>query len=208
MAWQESYRYWPHFPQHIDYPAFKVNQQCFIRKVHKCGKIFGASKSCFIACPDDVELEPILELMSEKLTKVGTEPIIAIRERAYGQDIFCTKICGKIIEAKFCIVILDDLIVDKRNIPNPNVYYEYGLMTALKKHIIPLQKEKLKLAFNIQSYDTVKYNSGNIAAELDRAIKEAIKITEAEDKTIQKISMPEKTILRNLELGGVRAQGR
>jgi hypothetical protein len=123
--------------------------------VHNCGKIFGASKSCFIACPTDEELEPILELMSEKLTKMGVEPVIAVKERAYGQDIFCTKICGKIIESRFCAVFLDDTIINKQNIPNPNVYYEYGLMTSLRKHIIPLQKDSLKLAFNIQSYDTI-----------------------------------------------------
>ena len=81
--------------------------------------------------------------MSEKLAKVGVEPIIAVKERAYGQDIFCTKICGKIIESRFCIVILDDTIEAEKNIPNPNVYYEYGLMTSLRKHIIPLQKEDL-----------------------------------------------------------------
>src|SRR5574337_706789 len=80
-----------------------LNEQCFIRKQHKCGKMYGASKSCFIACPTDDDLEPILELMSEKLTKLGIEPIIAVKERAYGQDIFCTKICGKIIESRFCI---------------------------------------------------------------------------------------------------------
>lgn len=207
MSWESSYRRLRYLPRSIEHPAFKINQQCFIRKVHKCGKIFGASKSCFIACPSDPELNPILELMSEKLTKVGIEPIIAIRERAYGQDIFCTKICGKIIEAKFCVVILDDLIVEKKNIPNPNVYYEYGLMTALRKDIIPLQKEKLKLAFNIQSYDTIKYNSSNIATELDRAIKDAIKVSESTDKVEKKISVSEKTILRNLELAGFEIKG-
>lgn len=184
---------------------FKVNERCFIRKEHKCGKVFGASKSCFIACPEEEELELILELFTEKLAKVGIETIIAVKERAYGQDIFCTKICGRIIESKFCVTILDDSIEDGKNIPNPNVYYEYGLMTSLGKHIIPLQKEGLKLAFNIQSYDTIKYNSGNIATELDRAIKDAIKITESRDKKDKKAEgLPEKFILRHFELSGLK----
>ena len=184
---------------------FKVNERCFIRKEHKCGKIFGASKSCFIACPDEEELEPILELFSEKLAKVGIETTIAVKERAYGQDIFCTKICGKIIESKFCVTILDDSIVDGKNIPNPNVYYEYGLMTSLGKHIIPLQKEDLKLAFNIQSYDTIKYNPKNIATELDRAIKDAIKITESREKEDKKAGIfSEKSILRSFEISGFK----
>ena len=179
--------------------SLKTNERCFIRKEHKCGKIFGASKSCFIACPNEDNIELILKLMSKKLSKAKIEPIIAVKERAYGQDIFCTKICGKIIESQFCIVILDDSIKEGKNIPNPNVYYEYGLMTALRKHIIPLQNEDLDLAFNIQSYDTIKYKQSNIEAELDRAIKDAIKITESKEIE-EKGPIPEKTILRKLEL--------
>ena len=201
MTWSIS-RYMPRrFGSEYPYFPFRVNERCFIRKDHICRKNFGASKSCFIACPNDDELETILSLISEKLTKVGIEPIIAVKERAYGQDIFCTKICGKIIESQFCIVILDDCIEEGRNIPNPNVYYEYGLMTSLKKHIIPLQKENLKLAFNIQSYDTIKYTSKNISIELDRAIKDAIKLVElkVEDK---RSPLSEKTILRNFEMSG------
>jgi len=202
MAWKDVYELLYSNNSSLLAESFNANANCFIRKEHKCGKIFGASKSCFIACPTDDVIEPILELISEKLTKVGIEPIIAVKERAYGQDIFCTKICGKIIESRFCVVILDDTIKDSSNIPNPNVYYEYGLMTSLKKHIIPLQKEDLKLAFNIQSYDTVKYNNKNIGFELDRAIKEAIRITEQKKKIEKDITLNDKTVLRKLELAG------
>lgn len=182
----------------------KINEQCFIRKGHKCGKMFGASKSCFIACPSDDGIEMTLELISEKLSKAGIEAIIAVNERAYGQDIFCTKICGKIIESRFCLVLLDDSIIKNKNIPNPNVYYEYGLMTALQKHIIPLQKDDLKLAFNIQSYDTIKYKSQNIGIELDRAIKDAIKITEAKNILDKKQILSNKSLLRKFELANFK----
>jgi len=200
MTWRSKYDYLYGRRDTFFADSFNMNEKCFIRKEHKCGKIFGASKSCFIACPSEEEIETILELISEKLTKVGVEPIIAVKERAYGQDIFCTKICGKIIESKFCIVILDDAIKDSVNIPNPNVYYEYGLMTSLKKHIIPLQKEKQKLAFNIQSYDTVKYSNKNIGIELDRAIKEGLRITEQTKKTDTVSILNDRTILRKFEL--------
>lgn len=183
-----------------------LNEQCFIRKQHKCGKMYGASKSCFIACPTNDDLEPILGLMSEKLTKLGIEPIIAVKERAYGQDIFCTKICGKIIESRFCIVILDDAVKDGTNLPNPNVYYEYGLMTAFRKHIIPLQKEDLELAFNIQSYDTIKYNSRNIGVELDRAIRDAVKLTDAVEPEKTREEIADKVILRRMEMAGFEAK--
>ena len=92
MGWKEDQRMFPFLSSEeaLQHPVgpFKVNERCFIRKEHKCGKIFGASKSCFIACPDEEGLEPILELFSEKLAKVGIETTIAVKERAYGQDIF------------------------------------------------------------------------------------------------------------------------
>jgi len=201
MSWHSNY-YWED-ENRTNRDALSVNEQCFIRKDHKCGKMFGASKSCFIACPTDDKIEPILGLMSEKLSKVGIEPIIAVKERVYGQDIFCTKICGRIIESRFCIVILNDSMHDGKNIPNPNVYYEYGLMTSLRKHLIPLQKEDLELAFNIQSYDTIKYSDRNISGELDRAIKDAVRITEAKEKEDTATSLSEKTLLRKLELAGL-----
>jgi len=210
MTWQNSYTTFGlqgiESLSHLD--SFPLNERCFIRKEHKCGKIFGASKSCFIACPKNDELEVILGLMSEKLTKVGIEPIIAVKERVYGQDIFCTKICGRIIESRFCVVILDDNIVNGTNIPNPNVYYEYGLMTSLKKHIIPLQEEGLDLAFNIQSYDTIKYKNETIGSELDRAIKDAIRITEKKEKEDKGIALPEKILLRKLEMVGFNQRDR
>lgn len=183
-----------------------VNEQCFIRKQHKCGKMHGVSKSCFIACPTDDDLETVLELISEKLTKLGIEPIIAVKERAYGQDIFCTKICGRIIESRFCIAILNDSIRDGVSIPNPNVYYEYGVMTALRKHIIPLQKADMNLAFNIQSYDTVKYGPKNIGAELERGIRDAVKITEAKQADSTPAAISERMILRRIELAGFEAK--
>jgi hypothetical protein len=202
MAWQSRYA-WLRSAR-VDNDTFggslSVNERCFIRKEHSCGKMFGASKSCFIACPTDDGLEPILELLSEKLMRAGIEPIIAVKERAYGQDIFCTKICGKIIESRFCVVILDDAIKDQTNVPNPNVYYEYGLMTSLRKHIVPLQKENSQLAFNIQSYDTIKYSTRNIGSELDRAIKDAVRISEVRERPSEPAGIPERPLLRQMEL--------
>ncbi len=163
---------------------FKKISTCFIRKDHTCDKYIGASKSCFIACPSTPEVKIMTGLITEKLSKIGVEPVVAIDLRAYGQDIFCTKICGKIIEAQFCIAILDDIPKSSggkdTNTPNPNVYYEYGLMTALGKYVIPLQKEGQSLAFNIKAHDTIKYTPDNLSVEIDLALKDATKITEEE----------------------------
>ena len=70
---------------------FPINERCFIRKEHECGKMFGPSKSCFIACPTDDDLEAILGLMSEKLSKVGIEPIVAVKERASAKTYFAPR---------------------------------------------------------------------------------------------------------------------
>lgn len=205
-------RFLPHIgiPQQ---PQFREIPKCVVRKDHSCGKFLGASKSCFVACPSTEEVETILALIGEKLTKIGIEPVIAIKERAYGQDIFCTKICGKIIESQFCLVILDDTIKTINgkvlNIPNPNVYYEYGLMTALGKYVIPLQKEGQDLAFNIQTHDTIKYTPRNLSAELDRAFKDATKITE-EDRSGYQYgdTISERLVSRCLEISGFQRKGR
>lgn len=186
---------------------FREIAKCFVRKDHTCEKFLGASKSCFVACPSSDEVNIMLDLITEKLTKIGVEPVIAIKERAYGQDIFCTKICGKIIESQFCLVILDDTIEpingSSVNIPNPNVYYEYGLMTALGKYVIPLQKDGQKLAFNIQTHDTIKYTPRNLSAELDRAFKDAAKITQ-EDRSGYEYAdaISERVFRRSIEING------
>lgn len=167
--------------------SFKRNDRCFIRKNHDCGRYFGASKMCFIACPDPKEAGLELAIISEKLQKEGIDPFIAVRERAYGEDIFCTKICGKIIESMFCIVLLNDVKSNESNelIPNPNVYYEYGLMTAMKKEIIPLQHSEHNLAFNIQGLETIKYTNENLVDELEKAIKKTLAIIEMTRETEQ-----------------------
>jgi len=166
---------------------FKKNNRCFIRKDHDCGRYIGASKMCFIACPDPREVGLELEIISGKLQKEGIDSFIAIRERAYGEDIFCTKICGRIIESMFCIVLLNDVKSRKSDelIPNPNVYYEYGLMTAMKKEIIPLQHSQHNLAFNIQGLETIKYTNVNLSDELEKAIKKTLAIIEISRDTEQ-----------------------
>ena len=142
---------------------------------------------CFIACPDPKEVGLELAIISEKLQKEGIDPFIAVRKRAYGEDIFCTKICGKIIESMFCIVLLNDVKSNESNelIPNPNVYYEYGLMTAMKKEIIPLQHSEHNLAFNIQGLETIKYTNENLVDELEKAIKKTLAIIEMTRETEQ-----------------------
>jgi uncharacterized protein Yka (UPF0111/DUF47 family) len=87
----------------------------------------------------------------------------------------------------FCIVLLNDVKSNESNelIPNPNVYYEYGLMTAMKKEIIPLQHSEHNLAFNIQGLETIKYTNENLVDELEKAIKKTLAIIEMTRETEQ-----------------------
>ena len=199
------------YPESQEPTPFRRINQCFIRKEHTCGKYLGASKSCFIACPSTGEVKMLTELISEKVTKHGIEPIIAIDIRAYGQDIFCTKICGKIIESQFCIAILDDnptnLKGGKTNIPNPNVYYEYGIMTSLGKYVIPLQKEGHDLAFNIKTHDTIRYSPGDVSAEIDKALITAIKVTIEERESSVADIIPDYMYRSFLAVHGYQQQG-
>jgi len=59
MSWTNKYQYL-YGAKERKHPveSFGTNENCFIRKEHRCGKFYGASKSCFIACPTDEEIEP------------------------------------------------------------------------------------------------------------------------------------------------------
>ena len=79
-------------------------------------------------------------------------------------------------------------------------------MTSLRKHIVPFQRNDLKLAFNIQSHDTIKYDAKNISAEIDRAVKDAIRMTESKESYEKKLTFSDKAILRRLELSGFESK--
>jgi hypothetical protein len=152
--------------------SVKANDKCLVRH-QDCKRIFGGSRICFVACPSSEEIALELEIIRQKLREVNIEPYIAVDQREFQKDIFCEKICTKIIESQFCIVILNDVMdmQDNVRIPNANVYYEYGLMTAFRKKIIPVQLIDQTLAFNIQSLDTLKYNRKDFASQIEEAIK-------------------------------------
>lgn len=152
--------------------TIQANEKCLVRH-QECKRIFGGSRICFVACPNSDEIALELEVIRNKLREVNIEPYVAIDERDFQKDIFCEKICTKIIESQFCIVILNDVKDPKDSIrkPNANVYYEYGLMTAFRKKMIPIQFDGQRLAFNIQSLDTLKYNRKDFATQIEDAIR-------------------------------------
>ena len=151
------------------------NQKCIIRD-QDCNCTNNSSNICFIACPHSYQIKLELDLVQKISKKLGFKPYIAVREKVFNKDIFCEKICSKIIEAKVCIVFLNEIATGKKKIkkPNANVYYEYGMMTALGKNIIPISKEGQKLAFNIQSLDILRYNKKNFSGLIKYALKQFI----------------------------------
>ncbi|MBN1328493.1 MAG: hypothetical protein JXA54_03365 [Candidatus Heimdallarchaeota archaeon] len=155
----------------------KINKECIVRD-RPCGRVFNCSNTCFIACASSDQVGFELDLIKDCLLNEEIEPYVAVDNFVPAKDIFCTKICTKIIESKFCIVLLSG-ITDSNNtvLPNSNVYYEYGLMTSWHKYIIPILREDQKLSFNIQSLDTIKYSPSNFKTKLNQAIILALSST-------------------------------
>jgi len=149
-----------------------INEQCFIRS-QSCGRVYGGSRTCFIACPTTDELQLEIDVIKSVLRDNNIEPYVAVENFEPGKDIFCEKICAKIIESQFSAVLLSDVIYGGKDIatPNPNVYYEYGLMVVMHKTIIPLQKQDTPLAFNIQNLDTLTYTPKTLRGVFQAALK-------------------------------------
>lgn len=140
-----------------------------------CGYGYESAKLCFVACPGDEEYILKIDAIKDIVETKQYECHIALKKIDPGNFAFCTKICSKIIQSQFCIVLLDpSKDTDKREYPNPNVHLEYGLMMSQNKHIIPLQNEKYTLPFNIAPLDTLKYNEKNFKVLVNEAVDHAI----------------------------------
>lgn len=151
----------------------KINQKCFVG-LPSCGYGYESAKSCFLAAPGDDKYTLQIEVIKDILESKQYECHIALKRIDPGNFAFCTKICSKIIQSQFCIVLLDPSSKDKKEFPNPNVHMEYGMMLGQNKHVIPLQHEKYNLAFNIAPLDTIKYNDSNFKKKVTDAIDNAI----------------------------------
>ena len=155
--------------------TIKKNEKCFIG-MPSCGYGYESAKSCFIAAPSDEKYNIKLDLIKNIVESKQYECHIALKRIDPGNFAFCTKICSKIIQSQFCIVLLDPS-VDKGGLEysNPNVNLEYGMMLSQNKYIIPLQDEKYQLPFNVAPLDTIKYNEGNFTTKITEAVDYAIK---------------------------------
>jgi len=162
----------------------KKNDNCFIG-MPSCGYFYESAKSCFVACPSDAEYNLKVDVIKNIVESKQYECHIALKRDDPGNFAFCTKICSKIIQSKFCIVLLEPSKKGKAEYPNPNVHFEYGMMISQNKFIIPLQDEKHDLSFNISPLDTIKYNDTNFKQKVTEIINNAIGIAEGKQAKSQ-----------------------
>ena len=102
-----------------------------------------------------------------------------LSDNSKGLDAFCDKICSKIQESLFCIVMLNDQTSAKcaeLRVPSANVYYEFGMAVALGKQVIPIIRKGLRLPFDVQHLDAIVYdNLDDLKHRLKKTIVATIK---------------------------------
>ncbi len=96
----------------------KKNEKCFIG-LPACGNISESAKACFIAYPSDDCYKIKVDMIEEILKNKQYECYRAVKSSEPATLSFCTKICSKIIQAQFCIVILDPSKGENGDFPNP-----------------------------------------------------------------------------------------
>lgn len=181
---------------------FDRKYQCVVR-AKSCGHIFSAKQTVFIATPSPNSVKQEIRTITSILEKYGIKSYVATEEVDPAKEIYCTKICAEIIESKFCIVILTSPLSEAgRQLPNPNVHYEYGLMIGLDKYVIPIQREEQALPFNIHSMDTVKYNDANMLQLFTDAIQVTVDRVLHDDAAKEKIGVPLRSLNLYMEMRG------
>jgi hypothetical protein len=153
----------------------RKNEICIVG-LPSCNYVFSSSPSCFIAYGfNRSALE--MAVLRASLERRRIEAYEAGGVLAPAQQVFCQKICSKVIQSQFCIVLLNNESVGGVNTTNANVYMEYGLMLGFNKYIIPFQHEEYSLPFNVSGLDTIKYNNSSFPSRADAAIDQAITFT-------------------------------
>lgn len=186
------------------------NEICIIGQP-RCDFVFSATRSCFIAYGfNESSLE--MTIIKNIIKSNFIEAIEAGGITAPAQNAFCAKICSKIINSQFCIVLLNSDIEEDKEIPNANVNMEYGLMLGFNKYIIPFQKEGQNLPFNVAGLDTIKYNSRNFETKAEKEIQDAIKHTKQDepnsagfDQVLTTFLLVKKAVVVRVDTPGDRA---
>lgn len=152
--------------------SIRRNEHCVIG-LPRCDFVFSSTRTCFIAY--GFKTSPMeMAILRNLLEQRGIQCEEAGGQLAPGQNAFCQKICSKIITSQFCIVLLNHDEKEGNLIPNANVCIEYGLLLGFNKYLIPFQREKQTLPFNVAGLDTVKYTDEEFAKMAAAAIDIAV----------------------------------
>ncbi|MBZ5530211.1 MAG: hypothetical protein LAO20_02165 [Acidobacteriia bacterium] len=162
---------------------------------------------CFLARPADGEFQLEEDILRQLLKERNYDCYVALQRIDPGNFAFCTKICSKIITSHFTIVLLNNSVHAESpgiKIPNPNVHFEYGMMLSFHKHVIPMQRQSEKLAFNIYPLDTIKYKPENFKDKAEVAIDDAILRFKVHEPTGGQMGIPDADVVKYMGLRGLR----
>ncbi|HUV77920.1 MAG TPA: TIR domain-containing protein, partial [Desulfobacterales bacterium] len=170
-----------------------------------------STRTCFIAY--GFKTSPMeMTILRNLLERRGIQCEEAGGQLAPGQSAFCQKICSKIITSQFCIVLLNHDEKEGQLIPNANVNMEYGLILGFNKYLIPFQREKHSLPFNVAGLDTVKYSDQDFERKASSAIDIAIEKTTQDfassptpDQIIEIFLLSKKYVFANIDNPGEKA---
>jgi hypothetical protein len=179
------------------------NEICIIG-LPRCDFVFSSTRTCFIAYGfRESSLEKTI--FNQLFKDSNIHPEEAGGFLAPAQSAFCAKICSKIITSQFCIVLINNDLIDGKETPNANVNMEYGLMLGFNKYVIPFQRSSQKLPFNVAGLDTVKYNSQDFETQAKNAIDQAIKATTQDvrqpvgpDQMLELFLLTKKTVISSV----------
>ena len=155
--------------------------QCLFAERSCPARLNRAESVCFLAAPCALESQDRVDALVSAAEDVGLRCVVAERRQKFNRDIFCEKICKPIIEARFCMVLLDNARTRPRvrRTPNPNVYYEYGLMSALRKTVLTFTPKGQQIVFNVRHLDLVQYEPGDLCTTARAKCLEALSATAA-----------------------------
>ncbi len=119
------------------------------------------NKKCFLVCPIGEEGSDT-RINSDKLLDYVLKPVL---EQKDYEIIRADKILQADLITDSIIYNLEnaELVIADITQPNPNVYFELGYRTALKKPVIQIAVEKTRLPFDISVKRTFFYNLLDVA---------------------------------------------
>jgi hypothetical protein len=159
-----------------------LQSHCFISDSRAC-KANKIKNTVFIIGSGSSEFKKEIDEIEDVLDGFNLKGYFALlSEKEKGLDAFCDKICSKIKEAKFCVVLLNNPILrtceddnksssDSIRAPSANVYYEFGIAIALGKPVIPIIRSGLRLPFDVQHLDSIIYTD---LSDLKKKLKNTI----------------------------------